>query len=129
MRPLFLWWKAIYSKPDFSDLRKVDIAYTTITDEDVPVQVSVDLVDFRLDRSIDGIIVDSRKYDSLKELTEQELVDPDFDELVIVHRDIHRLIHATDPNTIAVYLNLFQLDKKALAKLNALRVLAGQPEI
>ena len=49
--------------------------------------------------------------------------------LVIVHRDIHRLIHATDPNTIAVYLNLFQLDKKALAKLNALRILVGQPEI
>ena len=70
------------SEPDFSDLRKVDIAYTTITDEEVPVQVSVDLVDFRLDRSIDGIIVDSRKYDTLKELTEQELVDPDFDELV-----------------------------------------------
>lgn len=70
------------SEPDFSDLRKVDIAYTSITDEEVPVQVSVDLVDFRLDRSIDGIIVDSRKYDSLKELTEQELVDPDFDELV-----------------------------------------------
>ena len=70
------------SKPDFSDLRKVDIAYTTITDEEVPVQISVDLVDFRLDRSIDGIIVDSRKYGSLKELSEQELVDPDFDELV-----------------------------------------------
>ena len=70
------------SEPDFSDLRTVDIAYTTITDEEVPVQVSVDLVDFRLDRSIDGIIVDSRKYDTLKELTEQELVDPDFDELV-----------------------------------------------
>lgn len=70
------------SEPDFSDLRKVDIAYTTITDEEVPVQISVDLVDFRLARSIDGIIVDSRKYDSLKELTEQELVDPDFDELV-----------------------------------------------
>lgn len=70
------------SEPDFSDLRKVDIAYTTITDEEVPVQVSVDLVNFKLDRSIDGIIVDSRKYDTLKELTEQELVDPDFDELV-----------------------------------------------
>ena len=70
------------SEPDFFDLRKVDIAYTTITDEEVPVQVSVDLVDFRLDRSIDGIIVDSRKYDTLKELTEQELVDTDFDELV-----------------------------------------------
>lgn len=49
--------------------------------------------------------------------------------LVIVHRDIHRLIHATEPSTIAMYLNLYQLDKKALAKLNALRVLAGQPKI
>lgn len=69
------------SEPDFSDLRKVDIAYTTITDEEVPVQVSVDLMDFKLDRYIDGITVDSRKYSSLKELTEQELTDPDFDEL------------------------------------------------
>ena len=69
------------SEPDFSDLHKVNIAYTTITDEEVPVQVSVDLVDFKLDRYIDGIIVDSRKYSSLKELTEQELTDPDFDEL------------------------------------------------
>ena len=49
--------------------------------------------------------------------------------LIIVHRDIHRLIHATEPSTIAMYMNLFQLDKKALAKLNTLRVLAGQPEI
>ena len=69
------------SEPDFSDLHKVNIAYTTITDEEVPVQVSVDLTDFKLDRYIDGIIADSRKYSSLKELTEQELTDPDFDEL------------------------------------------------
>ena len=69
------------SEPDFSALHKINIAYTTITDEEVPVQVSVDLVDFKLDRYIDGIIVDSRKYNSLKELTKQELTDPDFDEL------------------------------------------------
>lgn len=67
---------------DFSDLHKVDIAYTTITEEEVPVQVSVDLVDFKLDRYIEGKIVDSREYASLKELTEQELVDLNFDELV-----------------------------------------------
>lgn len=75
------------SEPDFSDLRKVDIAYTTITDEEVPVQISVDLVDFKLNRYIDGIIVDSRKYSSLKELTEQELTDPDFDELVALSEE------------------------------------------
>ena len=67
---------------DFSDLHKVDIAHTTITEAEVPVQVSVDLVDFKLDRYIEGKIVDSREYASLKELTEQELVDLDFDELV-----------------------------------------------
>ena len=48
---------------------------------------------------------------------------------IYIYEALNRLIHATDPNTIVVYLNLFQLDKKALAKLNALRVLAGQPEI
>ena len=49
--------------------------------------------------------------------------------LVIVHENVHRLIHATVPETIAVYLKLIQPDKKALAKLNALRVMVGNPEI
>ena len=40
--------------------------------------------------------------------------------LVIVHRDNHRLLHATEPNTNAMYLNLYQLAKKAIAKLKIL---------
>ena len=70
------------SEADFSDLQKVSVAYTTITDDEIPVVVYVNLISFRLDRYIEGIIVDSRKYNSLKELTEQELVHLDFDELV-----------------------------------------------
>lgn len=55
--------------------------------------------------------------------------DDKYSNLVIVHCDVHRLIHATMPETIEVYLNLIRPDKKALAKLNALRVMVGNPEI
>ena len=52
-----------------------------------------------------------------------------YDNLVIVHRDVHILIHAADPTTIKAYLNRIQPDRKASAKINALRVMAGNPEI
>ena len=75
------------SEADFSDIQKVSIAYTTITDDEIPVEVYVNLIEFRLDRYIEGIIVDSRQYCSLEELTEQELVNLDFDELVSFSRE------------------------------------------
>lgn len=55
--------------------------------------------------------------------------DDRYSNLVIVHRTVHQLIHATAPETIIAYLKDLQPDKKALAKLNALRVMAGNPEI
>ncbi|MDR1539023.1 MAG: HNH endonuclease [Clostridiales bacterium] len=41
--------------------------------------------------------------------------------LVIVHVDVHKLIHATAPETIATYLELIRPDKPTLEKINALR--------
>lgn len=49
--------------------------------------------------------------------------------LVIVHRNVHMLIHATSPGTINAYLNLIKPNNKALAKINELRVLAGNEKI
>lgn len=49
--------------------------------------------------------------------------------LAILHRDVHTLIHATNSETIKVYLGLIQPDKKALAKINELRVLAGNEKL
>lgn len=43
---------------DYSDLRSVGVAYTTITDDELEVQVNVNLVDFRLDRYVDGVLVE-----------------------------------------------------------------------
>ena len=72
------------SEPDFSDLSKIGIAYTHATDEDIPIQVNVDLVGYRVERYLGDILVDERQYKSLEDLTESELEALDFSELVSV---------------------------------------------
>ena len=72
------------SEPDFSDLSKIDIAYTNATDEEIPIQVSVDLVGYRVERYLGEVLIDERQYESLEELTETELEALDFSELVSV---------------------------------------------
>ena len=72
------------SESDFSDLSKIGIAYTHTEDEDIPIQVNVDLVGYRVERYLGDILVDERQYESLEELTETELEALDFSELVSV---------------------------------------------
>ncbi|UZM97390.1 HNH endonuclease [Lysinibacillus sp. MHQ-1] len=45
----------------------------------------------------------------------------EFKNLVIVHRNVHKLIHATETETIERYKSLLQLDGKQLKKLNQFR--------
>ena len=72
------------SEPDFSDLSKIDIAYTHATDEEIPIQVNVDLVGYRVERYLGEVLIDERQYESLENLTETELEALDFSELVSV---------------------------------------------
>ena len=72
------------AKPDFSDLTKIAIAYTHATDEDIPIQVNVDLVGYRVERYLGEVLIDERQYESLEDLTETELEALDFSELVSV---------------------------------------------
>ena len=72
------------SEPDFSDLSKIDIAYTYATDEEIPIQVNVDLVGYRVERYLGEVLIDERQYESLEDLTETELEALDFFELVSV---------------------------------------------
>ena len=72
------------SEPDFSDLSKIGIAYTHATDEDIPIQVNVDLVGYRVERYLGEVLIDERQYESLEDLTETELEALDFSELVSV---------------------------------------------
>lgn len=72
------------SEPDFSDLSKIDIAYTYATDEEIPIQVNVDLIGYRVERYLGDVLIDQRQYESLEELIETELEALDFSELVSV---------------------------------------------
>ena len=72
------------SEPDFSDLSKIGIAYTNATDEEIPIQVNVDLVGYRVERYLGEVLIDERQYESLEDLTEAELEALDFSELVSV---------------------------------------------
>lgn len=77
--------EAEYDSPaDFSDLEKVGIAYTTVTDEEIPIQVNADLVHYRIERYLGGQFLERRQYESLDELIQNELAELDFDDLISV---------------------------------------------
>ena len=72
------------SEADFSDPAKIGVAYTTITDDEIPVQVNIDLVNFRLERYLDDEHLETRQYGSLQELITNELENLDFSDLIHV---------------------------------------------
>lgn len=84
-----------YNSPaDFSDLEKVGIAHTAVTDEEIPIQVNVDLVHYRIERYLGEQLMERRQYESLDELIHNELIDLEFDELVAVSDDELKTIEA-----------------------------------
>ena len=72
------------SEADFSDPTKIGVAYTTVTDDEIPVQVNIDLVNFRLERYLDDAHLETRQYGSLQELISNELENLDFSDLIHV---------------------------------------------
>ena len=72
------------SEADFSDPTKIGVAYTTVTDDEIPVQVNIDLVNFRLERYLDDEHLETRQYGSLQELITNELENLDFSDLIHV---------------------------------------------
>ena len=69
---------------DFSDLTKIGVAYTTVTDDEIPIQVNIDLVNYRLERYLDGEHLETWQYASMQELIANELESLDFSELAYV---------------------------------------------
>ncbi|MCD8013225.1 MAG: hypothetical protein LUG99_08630 [Lachnospiraceae bacterium] len=69
---------------DFDDPAKVGIGYTTVGEEELPIEVFVNLVDFRLERFFNNELIETRQYDSMEDLIAVELGNLDYDELVSV---------------------------------------------
>ena len=106
--------KAEYGEPaDFSSLENVGLAYTTVTDAEIPVQVNADLVHFCVVRYLDGQFLERRQYESLKELIQNELEDLDFYSLISVSDEELDSIHVSPENAH------FQGDYRLLSRLKA----------
>lgn len=70
------------STGDYEDLQRVGIGHTTITDDEMPVQIYADLINCRIDRYIFDQLIERREYDSLEDLISSELANLDFMELI-----------------------------------------------
>ena len=72
------------SEVDFSDPAKIGVAYTTVTDDEIPIQVNIDLVNYRLERYLDDEHLETRQYGSLQEIITNELENLDSSDLIHV---------------------------------------------
>ena len=75
------------SDADFSDLKKVGVAYTTTEDSRHTVEAVVNLVDYRLETYVDDKLFKEETYSSLKDLIDNCLYSLSFDVLVNLSDD------------------------------------------
>ena len=73
---------------DFSDLHSVGLAFTTLTDDELPIQVTADLVDFKITHELDGEVFDTEQFDSIEDMIENGLTGLDFSDLVSVPDEV-----------------------------------------
>ena len=67
---------------DVQDLSYVPIAYITDSDEELPIQVSADLENFRIVAEYDNVVAHIDSYNSLDEINELLFDYPTFDDLI-----------------------------------------------
>ena len=70
------------SSPDFTNIEKIPIAYTTTEDDEHEIQVYADLVNCEITKFIDGKQYSVEWYDNLAQMNSDCLEGLDFDELV-----------------------------------------------
>lgn len=75
------------SEADFSDLKKVGVAYTTTEDSKHTVEAVVNLVDYRLETYVDDKLFKEKTYSSLKDMIDNCLYSLSFDDLVYLSDD------------------------------------------
>lgn len=85
---------------DFSDLHNVGLAFTTLTDDELPIQVTADLVDFKITHEFDGEVYNTEQYDSIEDMIENGLNDLDFSDLVSVPDEVIERHTGKDEQTV-----------------------------
>lgn len=85
---------------DFDDLHNVGLAFTTLTDDELPIQVTADLVDFKITYEFDGEVYNTEQYDNIEDMIENGLTELDFSDLVSVPDDVIDRHKSKDEQTV-----------------------------
>ena len=85
---------------DFDDLHNVGLAFTTLTDDELPIQVTADLVDFKITHEFDGEVYNTEQYDSIEQMIENGLTGLDFSDLVSVPDEVIERHTGKDEQTV-----------------------------
>ena len=79
---------------DFSNPEEIGVAYGVTENGGFEVRVNADLIHFSLSQFVDGVCVEKRQYDSLRELIDGELAFLDYDQLIYLEPDIEERLEA-----------------------------------
>ena len=85
---------------DFSDLHNVGLAFTTLTDDELPIQVTADLIDYKITYEFDGEVYNTEQYDSIEDMIENGLTGLDFSDLVSVPDEVIERHTGKDEQTV-----------------------------
>lgn len=85
---------------DFDDLHNVGLVFTTLTDDELPIQVTADLVDFKITYEFDGEVYNTEQYDSIEQMIENGLTNLDFSDLVSVPDEVIERHTGKDEQTV-----------------------------
>ena len=85
---------------DFDDLHNVGLAFTTLTDDDLPIQVTADLIDYKITYEFDGEVYNTEQYDSIEQMIENGLTGLDFSDLVSVPDEVIERHTGKDEQTV-----------------------------
>lgn len=85
---------------DFSNLHNVGLAFTTLTDDELPIQVTADLIDYKITYEFDGEVYNTEQYDSIEQMIENGLTGLDFSDLVSVPDEVIERHTGKDEQTV-----------------------------
>lgn len=92
-------WVEYGSPADYNNLKEIGIAYTTISEDKIPLQVNVDLVNLRIERYLDNHLMDCFQYSSLQQMISEGLEHLNFQDLTYISDEALEAIRSSQKET------------------------------
>ena len=94
---------------NFDDMHNIGLAHTTLTDYQLPVQVTADLIDYKITYEFSNEVYKVEQYTDIEDMVENGLSGLDFDDLVDVPEElIERHVREMDNDNSEKYISVYK---------------------